>query len=60
MDGIENIVADENTLTFDFETAKYKAPQLIEIATKTGDIVDISIREPTIESVLERILKGTE
>ena len=58
MDGIENIIADGNTLTFDFETAKYKAPGLIEIASHIGNIVDISIREPTIESIIERILKS--
>lgn len=58
MDGIENISANENTLSFDFETAKYKAPQLIEIAAGLENIVDISIREPTIESIIEKILQG--
>ena len=59
MDGIENLTAESNILSFDFETARYKAPQLIEKAAQTGNIIDISIREPTIESIIGRILEKT-
>ena len=58
LDGISNVSSEDNTLTFEFETAKHKAPELIGLISQSVSIADIFIREPSIEVIIDRILQG--
>ena len=56
-EGVEYLTSEGNTLQLGFDSNKCAAHELIYQVANAVGIVDVSIQEPSIESIIEEILK---
>jgi ABC-2 type transport system ATP-binding protein len=56
IDGIEDIIIEENKVEIIYDINNYPTPKLISFVTDIHNVLDISIQEPPIESIVEDIL----